>query len=77
MSVAKNIEISSTSTTSFEDAIKKGIERATQSVKNVRSAWIKEQEVKVTDNSVSEYQVVMIITFVLDGGDAENRDNMQ
>ncbi len=69
MSVAKNIEISSTSNTSFEDAIKKGIERATQSVKNVRGAWIKEQEVKIDNNSVSEYQVTMILTFVLDGGD--------
>ena len=77
MSVAKNIEISSTSNTSFEDAIKKGIERATQSVKNVRGAWIKEQEVKIENNSVSEYQVTMILTFVLDGEDIENRSNMQ
>jgi flavin-binding protein dodecin len=77
MSVAKNIEISSTSNTSFEDAIKKGIERATQSVKNVRGAWIKEQEVKIDNNSVSEYQVTMILTFVLDGEDIENRSNMQ
>ncbi len=78
MSVAKNIEITSTSNTSFEDAIKKGIERATQSVKNVRSAWIKEQEVKIDNNSVSEYEVMMIVTFVLDGGgDFENRSNMQ
>ena len=78
MSVAKNIEITSTSTTSFEDAIKKGIERATQSVKNVRSAWIKEQKVKITDNSVSQYEVMMILTFVLDGdNEAENRANMQ
>ncbi len=78
MSVAKNIEITSTSNTSFEDAIKKGIERATQSVKNVRSAWIKEQKVKINNNSVSEYEVMMIVTFVLDGGgDFENRSNMQ
>ncbi len=78
MSVAKNIEITSTSNTSFEDAIKKGIERATQSVKNVRSAWIKEQKVKIDNNSVSEYEVMMIVTFVLDGGgDFENRSNMQ
>ena len=78
MSVAKNIEISSTSNTSFEDAIQKGIERATQSVKNVRGAWIKEQNVKINNNSVSEYEVTMILTFVLDGGDnVENRSNMQ
>jgi flavin-binding protein dodecin len=78
MSVAKNIEIASTSNTSFEDAIQKGIERATQSVKNVRGAWIKEQNVKINNNSVSEYEVTMILTFVLDGGDnVENRSNMQ
>lgn len=77
MSVAKNIEIMSASNTSFEDAIKKGIERATQSVKNVRGAWIKEQNVKISNNSVSEYEVTMIVTFVLDGGDVENQSNMQ
>lgn len=77
MSVAKNIEIMSSSNTSFEDAIKKGIERATQSVKNVRGAWIKEQNVKISNNSVSEYEVTMIVTFVLDGGDVENQSNMQ
>ncbi len=73
MSVAKNIEISSTSNTSFEDAIKKGISRATNSLDNVRSAWIKEQKVKIEGGNVSQYEVVMIITFVLDGnGDDDN-----
>jgi flavin-binding protein dodecin len=72
MSVAKNIEISSTSNTSFEDAIKKGISRATDSLDNVRSAWIKEQKVKIDGGNVSQYEVVMIITFVLDGGDGDN-----
>ena len=69
MSIAKNIEISSTSNTSFEDAIKKGIARATNSLDNVRSAWIKEQKVKIEGGNVSQYEVVMIITFVLDGGE--------
>ena len=72
MSVAKNIEITSTSPTSFEDAIKKGIERATGSLNNVRSAWIKEQKVKIASGSVTEYEVMMIITFVLDGGGDED-----
>lgn len=71
MSVAKNIEISSTSNTSFEDAIKKGIARATDSLNNVKSAWIKEQKVKVDGGNVSQYEVMMIITFVL-GGDDDN-----
>ncbi len=66
MSVAKISEISSTSPHSFEDAIQKGIERATKTLRNVRSAWIKEQHVRVTDGRPSEYQVNMMVTFVLD-----------
>ena len=69
MSVAKNIEITSTSTTSFEDAIKKGIERASRTIDNVRGAWIKEQKINVEGGRPVEYQVMMILTFVLDGGD--------
>lgn len=72
MSVAKNIEISSTSNTSFEDAIKKGITRASKSLDNVRSAWIKEQKVKIEGGNVSQYEVMMIVTFVLDGNDDDN-----
>ena len=66
MAVARVTEISSTSTTSFEDAIKSGLERANQTLRNVRSAWIKEQQVRVDGGSISEYQVNMLVTFVLD-----------
>lgn len=69
MSVAKNIEITSTSNTSFEDAIKKGIERASRTIDNVRGAWIKEQKINIEGGRPVEYQVMMILTFVLDGGD--------
>ena len=72
MSVAKNIEITSTSTQSFEDAIQSGIKRASQSVKNIQGAWIKEQKVKIENNRTTEYQVVMILTFVLN--DSEKVD---
>jgi flavin-binding protein dodecin len=65
MSVAKNIEITSTSTVSFEDALKKGIERAAKTIDNIRGAWVKEQKVNITDGKVSEYVVMMILTFVL------------
>lgn len=65
MSVAKNIEITSTSTVGFEDAIRKGIERASKTIDNVRGAWIKEQKVSVTDGNVTEFTVAMIVTFVL------------
>lgn len=66
MSVAKNIEITSTSTVGFEDAINKGIERASKTIENLRGAWIKEQKVNIIDGKVSEYCVMMILTFVLD-----------
>jgi hypothetical protein len=66
MAVARVTEISSTSTTSFEDAIKSGLERANATLRNVKSAWIKEQTVRVEGGSISEYQVNMLVTFVLD-----------
>jgi hypothetical protein len=66
MSVAKVSEISSTSEKSFEDAIEKGIARASSSLRNVRSAWVKEQHVRVEHGRPSEYQVNMMVTFVLD-----------
>jgi len=66
MSVAKNIEITSTSTEGFDDAVGKGIAKASESVKNIRGAWVKEQKVKVDNGKVVEYNVMMIVTFVLD-----------
>ena len=66
MSIAKVSEISATSSKSFEDAIKEGIARANKTLRNVRSAWIKEQQVRVSAGSITEYQVNMMITFVID-----------
>jgi flavin-binding protein dodecin len=66
MAVARVTEISSTSTTSFEDAIQSGLARANETLRNVRSAWIKEQQVRVEGGSISEYQVNLLVTFVLD-----------
>lgn len=65
MSVAKNIEITSSSPSSFDDAIKSGVQRASKTINNIRGAWVKEQKVEVTDGNVTEYRVTMIITFVL------------
>ena len=65
MSVAKVTELSATSTKSFEDAIQQGIERATKTLRNVKSAWIKEMRVAIENDKVSEYQVNMQVTFVL------------
>jgi len=66
MSVARVTEISATSTVSFEDALKAGIERANKTLRNVRSAWIKEQQVEVGNGKISQYRVNMLVTFVLD-----------
>ncbi len=67
MPIAKVIEVSSESPESFEDAIAKGIARATETVENIRSAWIKEQQVKVENGKITEYRVDMKVTFVLRG----------
>jgi flavin-binding protein dodecin len=66
MSVAKISEISATSTQSFEDAIQQGIARASKTLRDVRSVWIKEQHVRLENGRLSEYQVNMAVTFVLD-----------
>lgn len=66
MSVAKVTELSSTSKTSFEDAINQGIARAAKTIRNMRSAWIKEQQVRIDGGKIVEYQVNLSITFVLD-----------
>jgi len=69
MSIARITEISSTSGKSFEDAIQSGVARATQTLRNVRSAWVKEQQIRLDDGKIVEYQVNLMITFVLDEGD--------
>jgi flavin-binding protein dodecin len=67
MSVAKVSEISATSTKSFEDAIQQGLSRAAKTLRNVRGAWIKEQHVRCDPSGkIAEYQVNMMVTFVLD-----------
>ena len=71
MSIARVTEISSTSTKSFEDAIQGGVSRATETLRNVRSAWVKEQQIKIDNGKIVEYQVNLMITFVLDEGNQE------
>ena len=65
MSVAKVTEIMSSSNKSFEDAIQQGVSRAIKTLKNVRSAWIKDQQVKVANEKITEYRVTLKVTFVL------------
>lgn len=67
MSVARVTEIKSASTKSFDDAIKEGLARAAKTLKNIKSAWIENQEVLVDGTGkVTEYRVQMKVTFVLE-----------
>jgi len=66
MSIAKVEEISATSTVGFEDAIKQAVTRANKTLRNVRSAWVKEQQVRLEGGNIVEFQVNLQITFVLD-----------
>jgi len=65
MAIAKVIELTSASSESFEDAVRKGIERATKTVENIQGAWVQEQQIKVDGNRITEWRVNMKITFVL------------
>ncbi len=64
--VARITEISARSDTSFEDAIRIGIERATKSLRNVKGAWVKEQEVILRDGQIAAFEVIMKVTFELE-----------
>lgn len=67
MSVARVSEIKASSTESFDDAIRQGVSRAAKTLRNVKSAWIANQEVTIDDEgNISEYRVQLKVTFVLD-----------
>jgi flavin-binding protein dodecin len=65
-SVARVTEISAKSDKSFEDAVQVGITRATQTLRGVTSAWVKEQEIEISNNNIAAYKVNLLITFVLE-----------
>ncbi|MBL4806948.1 MAG: dodecin domain-containing protein [Rhodobacteraceae bacterium] len=66
MSVARITEISASSKKSFDDAIQKGIKRASKTLKNVEGAWVESQKVICKDGEITEYRVAMKVTFVLE-----------
>ncbi len=66
MTIARVTEISATSTQSFDDAVKQGIERAGETLRNISSAWVKDQNVMVKNGKASEFKVNLLVTFVLD-----------
>ncbi len=66
MSIARIVEISSTSEKSFENAIEQGITRASKTLRGIKGAWIKEQEIQVEGDKIVAYKVILKITFVLE-----------
>ena len=66
MSLAKIIELSAESPKSFEDAIQNGITKASKTVHNIKSAWVKEQHLVIDNGKVALYRVDMKVPFVLD-----------
>jgi flavin-binding protein dodecin len=64
--VARITQISARSSQGFDDAVRVGIERANQTLRNVSGAWVKEEKVLVQDGQITDYQVVLEITFVLE-----------
>ena len=66
MSVARVTELSCTSTDSYEAAIREGIERANRTLRQVRSAWVKEQRVNIGRDGAIEFQANILVTFVLE-----------
>ncbi len=65
MSVARVTEIISSSNKSFEDAISNGVKRASETLRNVEGAWVKDQKVTVKNGDIVEYRVVLKVTFIL------------
>jgi flavin-binding protein dodecin len=69
MTVARVTEMSAVSDQSFEDAVNMAVNRATQTLRNVESAWVKDQNVLIENNSIAGYKVNLAITFVLEEGE--------
>ena len=66
MAVAKVVELTAGSPTSFEDAVKAGIEKAGETLRNIQGAWVSEEKVEVQDGAISEYRVTLRITFLVE-----------
>jgi dodecin len=69
MSVARVTELSATSDQSFEDAINQAVNRATQTLRNVESAWVKDMNVMIENGNITGYKANLAITFVLEEGE--------
>jgi len=67
MSVASVSEIKASSTESFDDAVRQGVARAVKTIRNVKSAWVQNQDVRIDENgNIAEYRVQLKVTFILE-----------
>ena len=66
MSVAKVVELTASSPTSFDDAVKNGIEKAAETLRNIQGAWVSEQKVDVEDGKIAAFRVTLRITFLVE-----------
>jgi hypothetical protein len=66
MSVAKVVELTASSPTSFEDAAKNGIEKAAETLRNIQGAWVSEEKVDVEDGKIAAFRVTLRITFLVE-----------
>ena len=66
MSVAKVVELTASSPTSFEDAVKNGIEKAAETLRNIQGAWVSEEKVDVKDGQITDFRVTLRITFLVE-----------
>jgi flavin-binding protein dodecin len=64
-SVAKVIEISAESPESFEDAIRRGIAKASTTVEDIQAAWVKSQQVTVKEGEIATFRVDLKVTFIV------------
>ncbi len=65
MAIAKVIEVISSSTAGFEDAVSSGIAKAAETVDNIEGAWVKDTKVTVSDGKIIEWRVILSITFIV------------
>jgi hypothetical protein len=66
MSVAKVVELTASSPTSFDDAVKNGIDKAAETLRNIQGAWVSEQKVDVEDGKIAAFRVTLRITFLVE-----------
>lgn len=65
MAIAKVIEVIASSTRGFEDAVSSGIAKAAETVDNIEAAWVKDTKVKVSNGKITEWRVILSITFIV------------